>query len=76
MSVVLFTSVQKYTFYRGSRLHLGTDVECSAGQAINAPFDGFILQSVPPYGDGSCCDNGFEFQSTDPDWPSMGLSYL
>ena len=54
---------------RGTRDHAGSDVECSSNQALYAPFDGYILWSVPPYGDGSCCDDGFDFVSTDPDWP-------
>ena len=60
---------QTSSLFRGSRTHAGSDVECSGRVSIRAPFDGYILWSVPPYGDGTCCDDGFDYVSTDSNWP-------
>lgn len=45
----------------GTRTHLGWDVQCTpAGATVYAPFDGTVTRKAYPYGDGSCCDTGFE----------------
>ena len=49
--------------FRGSRTHNGVDVLCDAGADIYAPIDGVINLSIP-YGDGSCCDDGFNIQGS------------
>ncbi|KAK2167483.1 hypothetical protein LSH36_27g06052 [Paralvinella palmiformis] len=52
-----------YLASRGDRLHYGVDVLCDAGADIYAPIDGVINLSIP-YGDGSCCDDGFNIQGS------------
>jgi hypothetical protein len=50
-----------YGAARGTRMHEGWDVKCNpAGATVYAPFDGTVTRKAYPYGDGTCCDTGFE----------------
>jgi len=53
-----------YGAARGSRAHLGWDVKCNGGATVYAPFAGTVTRRVLPYGDGTCCDTGFEINGT------------
>jgi len=53
-----------YGASRGSRPHTGWDVRCNGGATVYAPFAGTVTRRAYPYGDGSCCDIGFQIEGS------------
>jgi hypothetical protein len=49
-----------YGASRTGGTHWGWDVRCNGGATVYAPFAGTIVRRANPYGDGSCCDTGFQ----------------
>ena len=56
-------------YHRGGGTHEGVDVACSAGSNVYAPISGTYGIAIP-YGDGSCCDNGFDIAGSGA-WSGM-----
>jgi len=53
-----------YGASRGSRPHAGWDVRCNGGATVYAPYQGTVTRRAYPYGNGSCCDIGFEINGS------------
>ena len=54
----LVVNAKSLFLYRG-RSHGGTDVKCTRNDVARAPFPGVVVSEAPPYGDGTCCDEGY-----------------